>query len=98
MNHLEKVYPKFFALPVIYPTSGKSMEYQDLIKHADPIVQQVWALAMCKELGHLPQGYKKNGKITDCIDFIYYKDITKNKKINLCSNSSQNKIAKERPS
>ena len=80
INHLEKKFLKFFAQPVLDPSSGKSMEYRDLIKHADPTIQRIWALAMCEELGHFAQGYKNNGEATDCIDFIHYKDIPLNKK------------------
>ena len=80
LNHIEKAIPKLFAHPVIDPQTGKSLEFRHLINHADPEMQRIWSLAMCKELGRLAQGYKNNNEATNCIEFISFDEIPPDKK------------------
>eukprot|EP00957_Ditylum_brightwellii_P104608 7970950-Ditylum_brightwellii.AAC.1 len=45
---------------VLHPTTGKPMNYQQLIK--DPATTATWSTGMCQELGCLAQGWKKKKK------------------------------------
>ena len=79
-NHFIKKYPKLLASPVLDQTTGKNMEYRDLIAHTDPKIRNTWANSFCNELGRLAQGYKNRVQFADCIDFITYNEIPPNKR------------------
>ena len=83
-NHIQKkiqTWPsQFLAQPVLDPQTGESLEYRDLINHPNKKLRDIWALAMCKELGRLAQGYKSYGEATNCIEFIKVSQIPSNKK------------------
>ena len=80
LNHVEKKMNKYFAQPVLDAATGKSMEFRDLLKHPDPKIRKRWALAFCKELGRLANGYKEHKEATNCIEFITHKEIPANKR------------------
>ena len=68
------------ANPVLDPLTGRSLEYRHLITHNNPETRRIWANAFCNELGRLVQGYKQQVTGTDCIDFIEFHQIPKNKR------------------
>ena len=61
------------ANPVLDKSSGKMLEYRDLIKGPDKIV---WERGMSNELGRLAQGVgKRMPHGTDTIQFIKFEDM-----------------------
>ena len=66
------------ANPVLDKTTGKLLEYRDLIKGKDKII---WEKGMSNELGRLAQGVgTRMPHGTDTIKFIKFHDVPKNKK------------------
>ena len=61
------------ACSVLHPNTGTPMLYKDLIKFGGTC--KVWSAGMCKELGHLSQGYKDTTGI-DTIFFLVHEEIT----------------------
>ena len=79
-RHITKIFQQYAAHPVINILTGKSMEYKDLIKHADKQIQKIWKGSMCNELGRLTQGFKNKVKATNCCEFIFHHDIPNDKR------------------
>ena len=85
-NFIQKKIPKLVANPVLDPSTGKYLEYKQLLKHPDANLRQLWVQAMCKELGRLAQGYK-GSEATNCIEFIHFTELPKKQKSHICQDS-----------
>jgi hypothetical protein len=67
-----------FANTVIDPTTGRSMEYRELI--TDPSTKALWQRSSANEFGRLAQGLKRGIKGTNTIVFISHKDVPAGRK------------------
>ena len=75
VNHIKEMCHKYpwktqleeQANAVVDPTTGKSLEFRQLIKGQD---KEIWATSMANELGRLAQGVGNRIKGTDTIAFI----------------------------
>ena len=83
LNHVTKTInyiQQHIANPVLDQSSGKTLEFRDLINHPDPAIREVWSNAFCNELGRLTQGYKNQVQFTNCCKFIKHSEIPTHKK------------------
>jgi hypothetical protein len=78
--------PPHYAMAVFDETSGKMLDYRQLINHPDPEIRKVWQYSVSNEFGRTMQGVGKNRpkdkriKGTDTMRFIHKHKIPKNKK------------------
>ena len=63
----------------IFNEQGMKMNIDTLL--AGPETRKVWMPATENELGRLSQGFKQRVKVQDAINFIYYKDVPKDRKV-----------------
>jgi hypothetical protein len=75
-EHIVKL-PDWFANAVIDPTTGKALEYRELI--TNPATKEVWSRSSANEFGRLAQGVGGRIKGTNTMHFIHRHEVPKNK-------------------
>jgi hypothetical protein len=79
--------PPHYAMAVFDETSGKMLDYRQLINHPDPEIRKVWQHSVSNEFGRTMQGVGKKRTEEKRIDgtntmrFIHKHKIPKNKKV-----------------
>jgi Reverse transcriptase (RNA-dependent DNA polymerase) len=63
----------FYASSVIHPTTGRLMEYRQLI--TDPVTRDAWQVSAANEFGRLAQGVGGRLKGTNTITFIHHHEM-----------------------
>jgi hypothetical protein len=67
----------FYASTMVHPTTGRLMEYQQLI--TDPETRVDWQLSAANEFGRLAQGVRGRMKGTNTITFIHHHEMPSNR-------------------
>jgi hypothetical protein len=71
--HAKNIPVNFFANAVAHPTTGKLMEYRQLI--TDPETCEAWQISAANEFGRLAQGVGGRVKGTNTIAFIHHHEM-----------------------
>ena len=66
------------ANSVVDPSTGKQLEYKQLINHPDRKLRQTWQCSSANEFGSLAQGIGGRIEGTDTIKFLRYHEMPKN--------------------
>jgi hypothetical protein len=75
--HTKNVPVTFFANAVAHPTTGKLMEYRQLL--SKPATCKAWQISTANEFGRLAQGVGGRVKGTNTITFIHHHEMPHNR-------------------